>query len=144
MFSTISLTKSPLFAFAFVWWFGIAYQLHMTRVKRGETPRRLPARTLAAFIASACVMLISAKYAWYILLAQTVIMLIADRGRWKTYIVALLLPAVILHGGLVLLVSAGKVINGFSGFGASLYVPASRLEEARELLTAEPILTEDM
>ncbi|MFR0590976.1 DUF6020 family protein [Bifidobacterium thermophilum] len=112
VFSTISLTKSPLFAFAFVWWFGIAYQLHMTRVKRGETPRRLPARTLAAFIASACVMLISAKYAWYILLAQTVIMLITDRGRWKTYIAALLLPAVILHGGLVLLVSTGKVING--------------------------------
>ena len=34
---------------------------------------------------------------------------------------------------------AGKVINGFSGFGASLYVPASRLEEAQELLRAEPV-----
>ena len=38
---------------------------------------------------------------------------------------------------------AGKVINGFSGFGASLYVPASRLEEARALLAAEPIFDED-
>lgn len=34
---------------------------------------------------------------------------------------------------------AGKVINGFSGYGAGLYVPASKLEEARELLEAEPI-----
>ena len=38
---------------------------------------------------------------------------------------------------------AGKVINGFSGYGASLFVPESRLEEARELLTAEPIFNED-
>ena len=34
---------------------------------------------------------------------------------------------------------AGKVINGFSGYGVSLYVPASRLEEARELLAATPV-----
>ena len=38
---------------------------------------------------------------------------------------------------------AGKVINGFSGYGADLYVPASRLEEARALFTAEPIFDED-
>lgn len=37
----------------------------------------------------------------------------------------------------------GKVINGFSGYGADLYVPASRLEEARALLNAEPIFDED-
>ena len=34
---------------------------------------------------------------------------------------------------------AGKVINGFSGYGVSLYVPASRLEETRELLAATPV-----
>lgn len=112
VFATISLTKSPLFAFAFVWWFGIAYQLHMTRSRHGGKPQRLPARAFVAFIVSACVMLISAKYAWYILLAQTIIMLIADRQRWKTYLAAMLLPAIILHGGLVMLVSSGKVING--------------------------------
>ena len=38
---------------------------------------------------------------------------------------------------------AGKVINGFSGYGADLYVPASRLEEARALLQAEPVFDED-
>ena len=35
--------------------------------------------------------------------------------------------------------SAGKVINGFSGYGAGLYVPASRREEAEEILQAEPV-----
>lgn len=38
---------------------------------------------------------------------------------------------------------AGKVINGFSGFGVSLYVPTSRLEEAQELLTAQPVEDEE-
>jgi hypothetical protein len=32
---------------------------------------------------------------------------------------------------------AGKIISGFSGFGAALYVPRSRLEEASALLAAE-------
>ena len=34
---------------------------------------------------------------------------------------------------------AGKVINGFSGFGASLYVPESMLSDAAALLAAKPI-----
>ena len=34
---------------------------------------------------------------------------------------------------------AGKVINGFSGYGVSLYVPESRLSEATELLKAQPL-----
>lgn len=34
---------------------------------------------------------------------------------------------------------ARKVINGFSGYGAGLYVPASRREEAEEILQAEPV-----
>lgn len=38
---------------------------------------------------------------------------------------------------------AGKVINGFSGFGVSLYVPVSRLEEAKELLAAQPVEDEE-
>ena len=34
---------------------------------------------------------------------------------------------------------AGKVINGFSGYGASLYVPQTMLEEARNILNAEAV-----
>ena len=38
---------------------------------------------------------------------------------------------------------AGKVINGFSGFGVSLYVTASRLEEARDILNATPVESDE-
>ncbi|WP_241677168.1 DUF6020 family protein [Bifidobacterium jacchi] len=217
LFSTISLTKSPLFAFAFVWWFGIWYQLHTTwrgtashatmrrnrrsvadaiRAQRhsqteapsdarskaqskaqskalsdsarsasdqpitadnadsgadsgasasksvaptvttkqpaaidaapattaapaqpsatapDRAPVALPARTLIAFVAAGCVMLISAKYAWYIIIAQFTLALIADRRRWLTYVTALLLPVIVIHGGISLLIDRGIIING--------------------------------
>lgn len=38
---------------------------------------------------------------------------------------------------------AGKIINGFSGYGVSLYVPESRLEEAKELAEAQPLEEEE-
>jgi len=38
---------------------------------------------------------------------------------------------------------AGKVINGFSGYGASLYVPSSLLEDAQALLEAQPLAEEE-
>ena len=34
---------------------------------------------------------------------------------------------------------AGKVINGFSGYGVSLYVPQTMLEEAQNILNAEAV-----
>lgn len=34
---------------------------------------------------------------------------------------------------------AGKVINGFSGYGASLYVPQTMLEEANNILNAQAV-----
>lgn len=114
VFATISLTKSPLFAFAFVWWFGVWYELHATRgqLQRDGLPVRLSRRSLAAFVAASCVMLVSAKYAWYILAAQIVLALIADRRRWRTYAAALLLPTVIIHGGVSLLIGTGAIITG--------------------------------
>ncbi len=39
--------------------------------------------------------------------------------------------------------AAGRVILGFSGYGVELYVPASRLEEARELLRPVEDLPEE-
>ncbi len=114
VFATISLTKSPLFAFAFVWWFGLWYELHVTRdqMQPGGLPARLARRSLIAFTSASCVMLISAKYAWYIIAAQVVLALLADRKRWRTYIVALLLPTIIIHGGVTLLISSGAIISG--------------------------------
>ena len=37
----------------------------------------------------------------------------------------------------------GKVINGFSGYGASLYVPEAQLEEAKDLLASRPVEDEE-
>ena len=116
VFATISLTKSPLFAFAFVWWFGVWYELHMTWKRDGPSILdrivRLPKRSLIAFALSSCVMLISAKYAWYIIAAQIVLALIADRKRWNVYVIALLLPVIVIHGGITALASTGAIING--------------------------------
>ena len=144
VFATISITKSPLFAFAFVWWFSIWYELHMTcrdddardrderdgrglhgwvrRLRAGlrrggrhsgmRGAVRPSARLTAAFAASTCVMLVSAKYAWYIIAAQIVLALLADRRRWRTYAVALLLPTIVIHGGVAMLISGGAIIGG--------------------------------
>ena len=139
VFSTISLTKSPLFAFSFVWAFGIWYELHMTwshnarntkataahttdtnntnlRAISRNTSRatviRLRKRSLIAFTLASIVMLASAKYAWYIIIMEIVLALIADRQRWRTYIVALLLPVIVMHGGVVMLTSTGAIIGG--------------------------------
>ena len=38
---------------------------------------------------------------------------------------------------------AGKVINGFSGYGPSLYVPEAQLEEAKDLLASRPVEDEE-
>ena len=107
---------APLFAFAFVWWFGVWYELHMTHIKALPTinskPTRLRKRSIMAFTISSCVMLISAKYAWYIILFTLILALINDRKRWKTYLVALLLPTILIHGGIVFLTNTGAIIGG--------------------------------
>ncbi|KFI63711.1 DUF6020 family protein [Bifidobacterium cuniculi] len=110
VFSTIALTKSPLFAFAFTWWFGVMYELYMTR-RSGQRVRRV---TAAALVVSCVVMLVSAKYAWYIIAAQVVLSILADRRRWLLYVTALLLPTVVFHGGVLLLFHTGAVISGDS------------------------------
>ena len=96
--------------------FGVWYELHMTHIKALPTingkPMKLRKRSLAALFMSSCVMLISAKYAWYIILFAALLAIINDRKRWKTYVVALMLPTVLIHGGLVYLVNSGAVIGG--------------------------------
>ncbi|WP_169834126.1 DUF6020 family protein [Bifidobacterium myosotis] len=127
VFATISITKSPLFAFAFVWWFGVWYELIQTwrPSKRSKQSKRrnpsvhvhsavlnLPPHSLIAFVVSTSVMLISAKYAWYIIALQIVLALIADRRRWATYVAALLIPTVLIHGGISFAISSGAIIGG--------------------------------
>ena len=119
VFATISITKSPLFAFSFVWWFGIWYELTQTWKPAGKrkgltatVPIRLPRHSFVAFVLSTAMMLISAKYAWYIIALQIVLALIADRRRWTTYVVALLIPTMLIHGGISLAISSGAIIGG--------------------------------
>ncbi|KAB7788225.1 DUF6020 family protein [Bifidobacterium cebidarum] len=108
VFATISLTKSPLFAFAFVWWFGIWYELTQT----WRPAATLPRHSFIAFILATSVMLISAKYAWYIIALQIVLAIIADRRRWTTYVAALLIPTVLIHGGIAYAISSNMIIGG--------------------------------
>lgn len=119
VFATISITKSPLFAFSFVWWFGVWYELVQTWRPAGTRKNpaiaalvHLPRHSFIAFILSTSVMLISAKYAWYIIALQIVLALIADRKRWVTYVVALLIPTILIHGGISFAISSGAIIGG--------------------------------
>ncbi|MFU0464489.1 DUF6020 family protein [Gardnerella vaginalis] len=107
VFSTISLTKSPLFAFAFVWWFGIMYELNCLQFKQKPA-----VHTIVELIISVCIMLIAAKYAWYILAIQFVLLIISSRKRWKIWVLCILLPTVFIHGAIVLAISSGAIING--------------------------------
>lgn len=106
LFATISLTKSPLFAFAFAWWFGVGYELKETRRES------LPRKSFAALIISTCVMLISAKYAWYIIVLMALLAFITDRHRFMTYLIGLIVPAILIHGGLALAIRSGVIIGG--------------------------------
>lgn len=107
VFSTISLTKSPLFAFAFVWWFGIMYELNCLEFKQKPA-----VHTIVELIISVCIMLIAAKYAWYILAIQFVLLIISSRKRWKIWVLCILLPTILIHGAIMLAISSGAIING--------------------------------
>lgn len=39
--------------------------------------------------------------------------------------------------------AAGRVISGFSGFGADIFVPQSMLEDAKSIMQAQPVDEED-
>ena len=107
VFSTISLTKSPLFAFAFVWWFGIMYELNCLEFKQKPA-----AHTIVELLICVCIMLIAAKYAWYILAIQFVLLIISSRKRWKIWVLCILLPTILIHGAIMLAISSGAIING--------------------------------
>lgn len=144
-FSTISLTKSPLFAFTFTWWFSLMYECIETRGKK------IRPVTFTAMIVSCAIMLISAKYAWYILIIQVVLSIIADRKHVKTYLIALLLPTVLIHGSIAALIANGSIIGGdpIESRGVQLqmiarvahYDPSSIPQSARDKL--EPIFNLD-
>ena len=111
VFSTFSLTKSPLFAFAFIWWFGIWHQLESVD-KNSPLYASQAARLRPALALSTLIMLISAKYALYIVLAQLVLALIVHHRQWATILIGLLLPLVLFTGVTGALTATGTVIQG--------------------------------
>ena len=111
VFSTFSLTKSPLFAFAFVWWFGICHQLESAD-KNSPLYASQAARLRPALALSTLTMLISAKYGLYIVLAQLVLALIIHRRQWATILIGLLLPLVLFTGVTGAMTATGTVIKG--------------------------------
>ncbi|RBP99093.1 DUF6020 family protein [Bifidobacterium xylocopae] len=106
--STISLTKSPLFAWAFLWWTGLAYELRATR--QAGLPLRWRARM--AFMVSTLVMLCSAKYAVYIVAIQLLVLLLSDRRRWRLHLLCLLTPLLVFEATMGMLTGSGTVIKG--------------------------------
>ncbi|PWG59169.1 hypothetical protein DF200_08930 [Bifidobacterium catulorum] len=122
------MTKSPLFAFTFVWWFGVLYELHSLHTPARTTPAptptahtthttpittpRIPARTVIALAVSTLIMLASAKYAVYIVALLLVLALLADRRRWRTWTIALLIPLIAFQGMLTALTATHTIIGG--------------------------------
>ncbi|MBI0071347.1 MULTISPECIES: DUF6020 family protein [Bifidobacterium] len=111
VFSTFSLTKSPLFAFAFIWWFGIWRQLE-SGDKDSPLYASQAAKLRPGLALSTLIMLISAKYALYIVLVQLVLALIIRRRQWATILIGLLLPLVLFTGVTGALTATGTVIQG--------------------------------
>lgn len=105
--STIALTKSPLFGFASFWWTGVLFEAIWTKGK-------LRRGTVWELAGSTLVMLISAKYAMYIIAVEAVVLLIANRTHWKAWLLALLAPTAVFEGLLLVLTGTGAIINGDS------------------------------
>ena len=112
--ATISLTKSPLFALGFLWSFGLWYQLTRTGT--------LPRHAQAALAASSLVMLASAKYGVYVVLAMAALGLIAMRRHWRLFAVTLLVPVVAFQGALTVASSSGAIMAGDPIEGKSLQI----------------------
>lgn len=109
LFTTTALTKSPLFAWAFLWWFGQWYEVFN---RRNRT--HIPASLVVGIAISTTIMLISAKYATYIIVVQIVLIFIADRKRWRAYLLSLVLPLIVFQAALTVAVNTGTIISGDS------------------------------
>ncbi|MFT8704449.1 DUF6020 family protein [Bifidobacterium aquikefiricola] len=130
VFSTISITKSPAFAYSFVWWIGTLYAFYratpLRRSLHGSDANAKPAngnisstataripRSLKIELAvSSLLMLSTVKYGVYVVVVQLVLSLLADRRHWKSYVLCMLVPVIAFEALLMSLVSAGAVIQG--------------------------------
>ncbi|RFT28695.1 beta-carotene 15,15'-monooxygenase, partial [Gardnerella vaginalis] len=84
------------------------YELHCT-IQNTKISRK---HTILELIISVCIMLIAAKYAWYILVIQFVLLMFYSIKRWKIWVLCILLPTILIHGAIIIAISSGAIING--------------------------------
>ncbi|GAB2518955.1 hypothetical protein GCM10027064_15730 [Microbacterium petrolearium] len=100
---SMDLSKNPLFAAAFVWWFGLVVHAVLSRdaVRRGWVWEIAIATT---------VMIVSAKFAVYIAVVGA-LFLVFRRRRWLGVVLGMLLPVLVFQIALRGLIGFGVVIS---------------------------------
>lgn len=104
-FDTVSLTKSPQFAFAFAWWFSTLALV----IKKPETVTR---RDQWALALSTLCCVICVKYALPIIVIELVVLLIFRLHKAKQWLVCLALPIILFSGALHAAYATGNVVAG--------------------------------
>ena len=126
--------KNQLFCAAFVWWLALlARLLHSDGAVR-ELGRRWYVETFVVSL----LMAVTVQFGWILLVAQAVVMVFRRRER-VAVLVTVGLPAVLVHGAIVALTSAGALIpsDPIETKGVQLQVLALMLNEHPDALTAD-------
>lgn len=127
-----SIAKNPLFAAAFVWWLALS-------VEHARSTGRPPRWRWLEWLVVTLVMLISAKFALYIVAVQIVVLVIVRRGwpAWRSVGFSLVLPTMVFYLALKSVVAAGWVIPGdpLAGNGLQIQTTAVVLKEHPDALS---------
>lgn len=104
---SMAMAKNPLFAAAFVWWLALSIDYVRSR-------RPMSAWRIAEWAVVTLVMLISAKFAAYIIAVQIVVLLVARwrKRSWMAVAVSLAVPLAVFQVALKIGFTAGVVIPG--------------------------------
>lgn len=102
---SIALAKNPLFAAALLWWLAVCIDV----VCSG---RKTPLIRVVGWGALTFILINSAKYGEYIVLAQLVVLLIVRRGKrpWAEALTALAIPVLVFEALLRALIGGGHII----------------------------------
>lgn len=131
---SIAIAKSPLFAAAFVWWLALSIDFALSRT-------RLSWKRILEWAVITFVVVASAKFALYIVVAQIVFLALIRRGKrpWAELAASIVAPVLIFQVILRLGISLDLVIPGdpLAGEGLQIQTTALALREAPEALTAD-------
>lgn len=124
--------KNQLFCAAFVWWLALLARLVHSRGGVGDLGRRWYVETIAVSLLIAT----TVQFGWVLLVAQAVVMAFRRRER-VAVLVAVGLPALLVHGAIAALTSAGVLIpsDPIETKGVQLQVLGLVLNEHPDALT---------